>query len=105
MNDAKAKSDTLHLGAAGGPSRPAKEIARLAKEIYERDIRAQVEADHFGHVVAIDVDSEDWAVAEYSMDATERLRAQQPHATDVFCERVGYRTMHTFGGGSLRRTG
>ena len=104
MKDAKTPSDTVRLGAARGPNRSAKEIARLAKEIYERDIKAQVVADHDGEVVAIDVDSGDWAIAKDSMGATDRLRARQPYATDVFCERVGYRTMHSFAGGLRRRT-
>ena len=34
------------------------------KEIFERDIRAQVEADHDGEIVAIDVDSGEWAIGE-----------------------------------------
>ena len=37
------------------------ETARLGDEIYERDIRKQVEADHHGEVVAIDVESGSWA--------------------------------------------
>ena len=34
----------------------------MGKEIYERDIRPQVEADHDGEVVAIDVESGSWAI-------------------------------------------
>ncbi|MDE0629981.1 MAG: hypothetical protein OXH73_00610 [Caldilineaceae bacterium] len=41
--------------------RPREETARLGDEIYERDIRPQVEADHHGEYVAIDVDSGSWA--------------------------------------------
>ena len=37
--------------------RPREDAVRLGKEIYERDIRPQVEADHFGEVVAIDVET------------------------------------------------
>ena len=44
--------------------RPREETARLGKEIYERDIRRQVEADHHGEVVAIDVKSGEWAIGE-----------------------------------------
>ena len=104
MKDTKAPPDTTHPGAVKGPRRSAKEVARLAKEIYERDIKAQVVADHDGEVVAIDVDSGEWAISKDAKDATDRLRAQQPDATDVFRERVGYRTMHSFAGGLRRRT-
>ncbi len=37
--------------------RPADEIARIGDEIYERDIRQGVEADHHGAAVVIDVES------------------------------------------------
>jgi hypothetical protein len=87
------------------PTRPRDEIARLGKEIYERDIRPQVEADHFGEYVAIDVETGDWAVADTTRGAVERLREQHPQAIDVLMERVGYRALHSFGAGSLRRTG
>ena len=84
---------------------PRKEAVRLGKEIYERDILPQVESDHFGDYVAIDVATGDWAVAATTRGAVERLRVQRPDAVDVLCERVGYRDLRSFGAGSLRRTG
>ena len=87
------------------PRRPREETARLGKELYERDIRSQVEADHHGEYVAIDVESGDWAVANSDGEALERLRALRPGAVDVLMERVGYRALHSFGAGALRRTG
>ena len=65
-----------------GPTRPKDEIARLGDEIYERDVRKQVVADHDGEYVAIDVESGKWAVA--GLAASDRLRAQQPEAIDVW---------------------
>ena len=59
-------------------SAPARRRCRLGKEIYERDIRPQVEADHFGEYVAIDVETGDWAVADTEIAAMERLRALRP---------------------------
>ena len=41
--------------------------------MYERDIRPKVEAAHFGEVIAIDVDSGDYSVAE-----TARFRSRGP---------------------------
>ena len=84
--------------------RPTEDTARLGKKIYERDIRRQVEADHHGDVVAIDVDSGNWAVANDEIAAVDRLRAMRPGAVNVLCERVGYRALRSFGAGSLRRT-
>ena len=60
-------------------------------EIYERDIRHQVEADHHGEVVAIDVDSGNWAIGDDVIAATDQLWAQHPAAHDIWSVRVGYR--------------
>ena len=83
--------------------RPAKETARLGDEIYERDIRPRIEADHHGEYVAIDVDSGSWAVADSILGAAEQLREQSPEANDVWSVRVGFRALHHFGGRPLRR--
>ena len=85
------------------PTRPKEEIARLGDEIYERDIRPQVEADHHGEIVSIDVDSGNWAVGEDVIAARDRLRTQCPGAVNVLFERVGYRAIDSFGAGFLRR--
>ena len=86
------------------PTRSKEEIARLGDEIYERNIRGQVEADHHGEIVSIDVDSGNWAIGEDVIAARDRLRMQCPEAINVFFERVGYRALASIGGGSLRRT-
>ena len=87
------------------PRRPREETARLGKELYERDIRRRVEADHHGQIVAIDVDSRGWVVADGEIAALDRLREMHPYAINVLCERVGYRALRSFGAGSLRRPG
>lgn len=86
------------------PRRPRDETGRLGKELYERDILPQVEAEHFGEYVAIDVDSGNWVVADREIPAAERLRAMCPGAVNVLMERVGYRALRSFGAGSMRRT-
>ena len=58
----------------------------------------------YGEVVAIDVETGIWAIDSEVLEAVDRLKAQRPEAINVFCERVGYRTLDSFGGGSLRRT-
>ena len=86
------------------PTLPLEETARLGDEIYERDIRQRVEADHHGEVVAIDVGSGEYAIAETALAAADALRERRP-ALDVWVVKVGYPTLRTFGGSSLRRTG
>ena len=98
MSDVKTPAHARGLGAAGRPRRPGKETTRLAKEIYERDIRRQVEDTHHGEIISIDVESGDWAIGDSVMDATDRLREQRPNANDVFSLRIGYGVLRHFGG-------
>lgn len=81
--------------------RTSEETARLGDEIYERDIRQKVEADHQGAVVAIDVDTGRWAIGDNVIAATDGLRTQRPDAVDVWLLRVGHRALHHFGGRPL----
>ena len=76
----------------------------MGKEIYQRDIRRQVEADHVGEVVAIDMDSGDYALGKNAIAASEGLRDQRPNA-QVWLMRVGHRTLYHFGSSSLGRAG
>lgn len=92
-----------HAQTSAPRRRPREETARLGREIYERNIRGQVEAGHQGEIVAIDVESGDWAITDSVINARERLRLLHPHAVDVLFERVGHQTLYSFGGGSLRR--
>ncbi len=84
--------------------RTAEETGRLGDEIYERDIRPQVEESHHGKIIAINVDSGDYAIDDTGLAASERLLAQDPSA-DIWCLRVGYGALRSFGAGSWRRTG
>ena len=85
-------------------NRSAEETGRLGDEIYERDIRPKVEATHHGKVVAIDVDSGDYAIGDTALAAADALRERRP-APDVWAVKVGYPTLRTFGGSSLRSPG
>ncbi len=84
------------------PTLPIEETARLGDEIYERDIRRRVEADHHGEVVAIDVDSGDYTIADTALAAADALRERRP-APDVWAVRVGHRALVSFGGHRPRR--
>lgn len=104
MRDFDPPSSTQRKRPSTPPDRPKEETARLGEEIYERDIRSQVEADHHGEVVAIDVESGNWAIGDNVIAATDRLWDQHPAAYDIWCLRVGYRALHHFGGRPLGRT-
>ena len=104
MSGKETPAQTPGDGNAASPRRPREETARLGKELYQRDIWRQVEADQHGQVVAIDVDSGSWAVADGEVIAVDRLREMRPNAVNVLCERVGYRALRSFGARSLRGT-
>ena len=75
-----------------------RETGRRGEEIYERDIKPILAADKHGRIVAIDVDSGCWAIADDVIQASADLRAQRPEASDVWLRRVGYRAVYGFGG-------
>ena len=64
MRDVETTAPTQGRETTMPPRRPREEAVRLGKVIYERDILPQVEADHFGEYVAIDIETGDWAIAD-----------------------------------------
>lgn len=80
------------------PRYSVEETARRGDEIYERQVRAQVEADNQGRVVAIDVESGAYMVDDNALVASERLLAEHPEA-EIWCVRIGHRALHRIGRG------
>jgi len=75
---------------------PIKEIARRGDEIYDRNIRAEVEGAHDGEIVAIDVDTGFYALGESCSSAAEPLFAKNPDA-EIWFVRVGRRAVTRIG--------
>jgi hypothetical protein len=69
----------------------AKEIARRGQERYEREIRSIVEADagNRGKMLALDIDSGEYELADDSLTALNRLKVTHPDAS-TYILRVGY---------------
>ena len=80
------------------PKFSKEEHARLGTEIYEQRIRHQVEADHQGGIVAIDIETGDFEIAPKLLDAAQSLRVRHP-AAQIWAVRVGHRAVHRFGFG------
>ena len=78
------------------------ETAQRGDEIYERAIRPNVETTHYGKVVAIDIDTESYIIADNALAASESLLKQYPKA-EIWCVRVGHRALHRIGGRPLKR--
>ena len=78
------------------PRLSKEEHARRGTAIYEQQVRPQVEEGNQGKVVAIDVESGAFEVAEDTLTASERLLARYPDA-QIWCVRIGHRGVHRFG--------
>ena len=79
------------------PRYTKEEAGRLSNEIYERDIRAQVEPAHNGEIVAIDLDTGAWEIDPDESAAADRLDARLPDS-QIYVLRVGpVRAVRTFG--------
>ena len=79
------------------------EHARRGTAIYENQIRPQVEKGNYGKVVAIDVDTGEFAVDEEPLPAADKLRARRPDA-QIWFVRIGHRGLHRFGHARAGRT-
>ncbi|MGE0544412.1 MAG: hypothetical protein AB7R89_29980 [Dehalococcoidia bacterium] len=72
------------------------EFARRGRDIYERNIRPRVEREHQGRIVAIDIESGAFEVADDVLTASDHLLSHHPDAQTWFV-RVGSRALHRFG--------
>jgi hypothetical protein len=84
------------------PRHSSEETSRRGDEIYECQIREQVEADNFGRVVAIDIESGAFALGDDALDSAQLLWKQSPDA-EIWFVRVGHRAFHKFGGRYIAR--
>lgn len=75
----------------------AEEVARRAKDLYERRIREEVEPEHEGRFLAVDVESGDYEVAEEALRATVGLRERKPGAV-LYLMRIGRPAAFRLGG-------
>ena len=62
------------------PRYSKEEFARRGDEIYESQVRPQVEAGNHGKIVAIDIETGAFEVAKDSLTASDQLLAQYPEA-------------------------
>jgi hypothetical protein len=84
------------------PTLSKEEHARRGTAIYENQVRPQVEKNNYGKVVAIDVESGEFAVDEEPLPAADKLLARRPKA-QIWFVRIGHRGLHRFGNARARR--
>ena len=85
------------------PRYSKEEAARRGDEIYDREVRAQIEPDHNGEIVAIDLDTGAWEVDPDEITAARRLEAHHPDA-QIWAVRVGSRYLSRFGAGRSKQS-
>jgi hypothetical protein len=78
------------------PRHSKEEHARLGTVLYDQHVRPQVEAGNQGKIVAIDVETGAFEVAQDTLTASERLLTRYPDA-QIWCVRIGHRGVHRFG--------
>ena len=84
------------------PRYSKQEFAERGTELYENQIRSQIEDGNDGKIVAIDIETGAFELADTIVNATDRLFDRIPDA-QPWVIRVGHRTVFRFGSRSLRK--
>jgi hypothetical protein len=85
------------------PRYSKEEFARCGSEIHESQVRSQVEAGNHGKIVAIDIETGVFEIADELLAASKHLLARLPDAQTWFV-RIGHPAVDHFGARSLRTT-
>jgi hypothetical protein len=83
------------------PRYSKEEFAERGDEIYESQVRSQVEEGNHGKVVAIDLETGAFEVDASETVACDRLEARHPDA-QIWIVRIGSRHVRRFGGRTKR---
>jgi hypothetical protein len=76
------------------------EFAQRGNEIYQTQIRSQVETENHGKIVAIDIDTGAFEMAKDTITASQQLLARYPDA-QIWRIRIGHKGVHRFGAGRI----
>ena len=72
------------------------EFARRGKELYETKVYPQIAEGNHGKIVAIDIETEAFEIADDTITASERLLERYPNA-QIWRVRIGHKAVHRFG--------
>ena len=85
------------------PRYSKEEFAQRGDRWYETQIRQQVEAGNHGKIVAIDIKTGAFELADDTITATDRLYERVPNA-QPWVIRIGHHTVYRFGSRSLKKS-
>lgn len=83
------------------PRYSKEEFAQRGNEIYESQVRQQVEEGNHGKIVAIDIETGVFEVSDDLVTAAKQVSARVPDAQTWFV-RIGHSAVDHFGARSLR---
>ena len=78
------------------PRYSKEEFAQRGQEIYEKQVRPQVEQGNRGRIVAIDIETGEFEMGDDTLAASGQLLARCPDA-QPWLVRIGRRAVHRFG--------
>ncbi|MBW4551784.1 MAG: hypothetical protein KME35_11840 [Aphanocapsa sp. GSE-SYN-MK-11-07L] len=71
------------------------EFARRGNEIYQSQVRPQVEQGNHGKIVAIDIETGAFELAKDTITASDQLLERYPDA-QIWCIRIGQKGVHRY---------
>ena len=85
------------------PRYSKEEFAQRGNELYESQVRSEVEEGNLGKIVAIDIETGAFAVADTPISATDQLYDRYPDA-QPWVIRIGHQSVYRFGSRSLKKS-
>jgi hypothetical protein len=83
----------------GHPRFSTEEIVQRGQELYDQQIRDQVEkAENIGKILVVDIETGEYEIDDDHWQATHRALLKHPDAA-LFSVRIGYPTLASIGGG------
>lgn len=84
------------------PKLSNEEIIRRGHDLYERQIRLQVEtAENIEKLISINVETDEYEIGNDLLVTSRRLQARQADAA-IWAERIGYDAVYAVGGSLVR---
>ncbi|MGK7935860.1 MAG: hypothetical protein AB4206_08685 [Xenococcaceae cyanobacterium] len=84
------------------PRYSKEEFARRGDEIYESQVRSQVEEGNYGKIIAIDIETGEWEMDNSEIVAASLLEERLPNA-QIWIVRIGSRYVRRFGAGRIQK--
>ncbi|ACK70897.1 conserved hypothetical protein [Gloeothece citriformis PCC 7424] len=84
------------------PRYSKEEFSKRGQQIYETQVRSQVEEGNRGKIVAIDIETGAFEVSDTAIAATDKLYERYPNA-QPWVIRIGHRALYRFGSQSLKK--